>query len=75
MLKPNCPARNDRDEPNLFSKGTRGGSRGKVKGRRRKPPKSKPVMKVGGRKVSAAIVNKNKYVFPVEISHISDSNQ
>lgn len=75
MLKPNCPARNDRDEPNLFSKGNRGGSRGKVKGRRRKPPKSKPVMKVGGRKVSAAIQNKTRYVFPVEVSYVKDDNQ
>ena len=75
MLKPNCPARNDRDEPNLFSKGSRGGSIGKVKGQKRKPPKSKPVMKVGGRKVSAAIKDKTRYNFPVEISHVEDINR
>jgi hypothetical protein len=32
-------------------------------------------MKVGGRKVSAAIVDKTKYKFPVEVSHIKDTNQ
>lgn len=75
MSRANYPSRNDRDEPNLFSKGTRGGSRGKIKGRRRKPPKSKAVMRVGGRKVSAAIVDKTKYVFPVEVSYVKDANQ
>jgi hypothetical protein len=37
--------------------------------------KSKPVVRVGGRKVSAAIQNKTKYKFPVEISHVEDNNQ
>jgi hypothetical protein len=46
----------------------------KIKGKR-KPPKSKPVVRVGGRRVSAAIVNKTKYVFPVEVSHVKDANQ
>jgi hypothetical protein len=45
----------------------------KIKGRR-KPMKSKPVMKVGGRRISAAIKNKTRYVFPVEVSHVKDSN-
>jgi hypothetical protein len=43
----------------------------KIKGKR-KPMKSKPVMKVGGRRISAAIQNKTKYVFPVEVSNIND---
>lgn len=46
----------------------------KIKGKR-KPMKSKPVVRVGGRKVSAAIQNKTKYKFPVEISHVEDNNQ
>lgn len=46
----------------------------KIKGKR-KPMKSKPVVRVGGRRVSAAIVNKTKYVFPVEISHVNSTNQ
>ena len=46
----------------------------KIKGKR-KPMKSKPVVRVGGRRVSAAIVNKTKYVFPVEVSHVRDINQ
>jgi hypothetical protein len=41
----------------------------------RKPRKSKPVVRVGGRKVSAAIQDKTKYNFPVEISHVEDVNR
>ena len=63
-------------EPNLFvttlHKGLGMHRKGpKIKGKR-KPMKSKPVMRVGGRKISAAIQNKTKYVFPVEISNIND---
>lgn len=70
---------NDKIEPNLFVttlSTTRGIHRQgpKIKGKR-KPMKSKPVVRVGGRKVSAAIQNKTKYVFPVEISHVKDTNQ
>jgi hypothetical protein len=46
----------------------------KIKGKR-KPMKSKPVVRVGGRRVSAAIVHKTKYVFPVEVSYVKDANQ
>lgn len=42
-------------------------TKGKIKGYR-KPRKSKPVMKVGGRRISAAPVDKNNYRFPVEVS-------
>jgi hypothetical protein len=63
-------------EPNLFvttlHKGLGMHRKGpKIKGKR-KPMKSKPVMRVGGRRISAAIQNKTKYVFPVEISNIND---
>jgi hypothetical protein len=37
--------------------------------------KSKPVIRVGGRKISAALKNNTRYKFPVEISHIGDTNQ
>jgi hypothetical protein len=37
--------------------------------------KSKPFVRVGGRRVSAAIQNKTKYVFPVEISYVKDAKQ
>ena len=46
----------------------------KIKGKR-KPMKSKPVVRVGGRKVSAAIKDKTRYNFPVEISHVEDINR
>ncbi len=46
----------------------------KIKGKR-KPMKSKPVVRVGGRRVSAAIQNKTKYVFPVEISYVKGADQ
>lgn len=45
-------------------------SRGKVKGRR-KPPKSKTTMRVGGRRISAAPKDKTNYKFPVIISYKS----
>jgi hypothetical protein len=66
-------------EPNLFVTNlptTRNMHRQgpKIKGKR-KPMKSKPVVKVGGRRVSAAIKNTTKYNFPVEISHVKDVNQ
>jgi hypothetical protein len=44
-------------------------TKGKIKGYR-KPRKSKPVMRVGGRKVSAAPTNQAKYDFPVERRYI-----
>jgi hypothetical protein len=60
-------------EPNLFvtqlsttRKMHRQGN--KIKGKR-KPMKSKPVIRVGGRRMSAAIQDKTKYSFPVEVSH------
>ena len=43
-------------------------TKGKIKGYR-KPRKSKPVMKVGGRRISAAPVDKHNYKFPVEVSY------
>jgi hypothetical protein len=52
--------------------------RRETKGKRknyRKPMKSKPVVRVGGRRISAASPNKTKYVFPVEISYTKDTNQ
>jgi hypothetical protein len=44
----------------------------RIKGKR-KPMKSKPVIRVGGRKVSAALKNNTRYRFPVEVSHIEDN--
>jgi hypothetical protein len=66
-------------EPNLFVTNlptTRNMHRQgpKIKGKR-KPMKSKPVIKVGGRKISAAFKNNTKYRFPVEVSYIKDTNQ
>lgn len=43
-------------------------TKGKIKGYR-KPRKSKPVMKVGGRRISAAPISKHSYKFPVEVSY------
>ena len=64
------------EEFNLFTHDfkKRRETKGKMKNYR-KPMKSKPVVRVGGRKVSAAIQNKTKYKFPVEISHVEDNNQ
>ena len=50
-MRPKAPARNDRNEPNLFGVGKPINK--KVKGKR-KPIKANVVMRVGGRKVSAA---------------------
>ena len=64
-------------EPNLFVTSlptTRNMHRQGYKGKR-KPMKSKPVIKVGGRKVSAALKNNTRYRFAVEVSHIGDTNQ
>jgi hypothetical protein len=46
----------------------------RIKGKR-KPMKSRPVVKVGGRRVSAAPKNKTKYRFPVEVSYVGDTNR
>ena len=66
-------------EPNLFVTSlptTRNMHRQgpRIKGKR-KPMKSKPVIRVGGRKVSAAPRNKTKYRFPVEVSYVGDTNR
>jgi hypothetical protein len=71
MARPKPPARNNREEPNLFFKGTTGGTRGKIKGRKRGKIKSKTTMRVGGRRVSASPKNKTKYKFPVIVTSIS----
>lgn len=65
-------------EPNLFvtslHKGLGMHRKGpRIKGKR-KPMKSKPVIRVGGRKVSAAPKNTTRYSFPVEISYVKDDN-
>lgn len=49
-------------------------SKGKVKGRKRGKIKSKTTLRVGGRRISAAPVNKNKYKFPVETRTISNQS-
>jgi len=46
----------------------------RIKGKR-KPMKSKPVIKVGGRRISAAPKNKTNYRFPVEVSYVGDTNR
>ncbi len=46
----------------------------RIKGKR-KPMKSKPVIRVGGRRVSAAPKNKTKYRFPVKVSYVEDTNR
>jgi hypothetical protein len=70
MPRPKAPARNDRNEPSLFGVGKPMGK--KVKGKR-KPIKANVVMRVGGRKVSAAPKNKTKYKFPVIVTAISEA--
>jgi hypothetical protein len=64
------------EEFNLFTHDfkKRKETKGKMKNYR-KPRKSKPVVRVGGRKVSAAIKDKTRYNFPVEISHVEDVNR
>ena len=66
-------------EPNLFVTTLHSGLGMHRKGPRikgkRKPMKSKPVVRVGGRKISAAPRNTTKYRFPVEVSNINDTNQ
>ena len=66
-------------EPNLFVTTLHKGlgmhrKSPRIKGKR-KPMKSKPVIRVGGRKVSAALKNNTRYRFAVEVSHIGDINQ
>jgi hypothetical protein len=66
-------------EPNLFVTTLHKGlgmhrKSPRIKGKR-KPMKSKPVIRVGGRKVSAAPRNKTKYRFPVEVSYVGDTNR
>ena len=73
MARQKAPARNDREDPNLFYSGPRGGSKGKIKGRKRGRIKSKTTMRVGGRKVSAAPKNKTRYKFPVIVTTISEA--
>jgi hypothetical protein len=43
-------------------------TKGKIKGYRKRR-KSKPVIRVGGRKVSAAPTKQTKYKFPVEVRY------
>ena len=64
MSRPRPPARNNREEPNIF-----GSTAGKPSTKAREG-KYRNVMRVGGRRVSAALSNKVKYDFPVEISYI-----
>ncbi len=71
--------RRNMSEPNLFVTTLHKGlgmhrKSPRIKGKR-KPMKSKPVIRVGGRKVSAAPRNKTKYRFPVEISYVGDTNR
>jgi hypothetical protein len=73
MTRQKAPARNDRQDPNLFCSGPKGGSKGKVKGRKRGRIKSKTTMRVGGRKVSAAIKNTTRYKFPVIVTTINEA--
>ena len=75
MPRPKPPARNDREEPNLFAHdfGPRRETKGKIKGRKRGKIKSKTTMRVGGRKVSAKPKNKTRYKFPVIVTSISEA--
>lgn len=72
MARQKAPATNNDDMPNLFYRPGISQTKGKVKGKRGKL-KSKTTMRVGGRRVSAAPVNKTKYDFPVEITYIADT--
>ena len=69
MSRQKAPARNNRQDPNIFSS-----SAGKPGGRAKKG-KYRNVMRVGGRRVSAAPSSKIKYDFPVEIRYIEAGNQ
>lgn len=71
-MKPKQSARNDRTEPSLFGVGKTMGK--KIKGKR-KPVKANVVMRVGGRRTSAAPRNKTKYNFPVIITKINEDNK
>lgn len=73
MPRQKAPARNDREEPNLFYTPSRGETKGKIKGKKRGKIKSKTTMRVGGRRVSAAIKTKTNYKFPVIVTTISEA--
>ena len=68
MSRPRPPARNNREDPNIF-----GSSAGKPSTKAREG-KYRNVMRVGGRKVSSAPPNKVKYNFPVEIRYVEIEN-
>ena len=65
LSRPKPPSRNNREDPNIF-----GSSAGKPTGGRSRKGKHRNVMRVGGRRISAAPTNKVKYDFPVEIRYI-----
>lgn len=71
-MRQKAPATNNDDMPNLFYRPGRSQTKGKIKGKKRGKIKSKTTMRVGGRKVSAAPINKTKYDFPVEIRYVND---
>ena len=69
MSKQKAPARNNRQDPNIFSS-----SAGKPSGKAKKG-KYRNVMRVGGRRVSAALSSKTKYNFTVEIRYIEATKE
>ena len=66
-MRQKAPARNDRESPNIF------GSPVAKPNTRAKKGKYRNVMRVGGRKVSAAPNIKTKYNFPVIVTTISEA--
>ena len=73
MARQKAPATNNDDMPNLFYRPSRNQSKGKVKGKKRGKIKSKTTLRVGGRRVSAAIKNTTRYKFPVIVTTISEA--
>lgn len=63
------PARNNKEVPNIF------GATSNKPTVRDKQGRIRNVMRVGGRKISAAPVNKIKYKFPVILTKISEAQK
>jgi hypothetical protein len=69
LSRQKAPARNNRQDPNIFS------SSAAKPNTRAKKGKYRNVMRVGGRRVSAAVSSKTKYNFPVEIRYIEATKE
>ena len=66
-MRPKSPARNHREDPNIF------GATAEKPTTRDKQGRVRNVMRVGGRRISAAPISKIKYNFPVIVTTISEA--